>query len=814
MPETKIPKGLDLIKPTIVSLATEKKRTNTEHKKDYFLDKIKKTPESLLRAQTLEMPNDLVKPELSKNARVILKKRYLIRDTNGKATETAQDLYWRVASNISQADKLYDKNAKIIESAKKFYNLMAQAEFMPNSPCLRGAGREMQQLSACFVLPIEDSLESIITTLKHACFIFKTGGGCGYSFSRLRPQNDQISTTGNNAGGPVSFMRVYNAAIGEISQGGIRMGANMGMLRCDHPDIENFINAKSNMTAITNFNISVSATDDFMKAVEEGSDYDLINPRTGKIVESRNAREIFNKICENAWRNGDPGMIFIDRVNNSTSNPVKELGLVEATNPCGEQPLLPYESCVLGSINLSKFAKEGGMAWNQLREVIYTATHFLDNVIDMNIFIVPEIEQKTKGLRRIGLGVMGFADMLIKLGINYNSQPGVEMGEKVMEFINTEARAASQNLAKTRGAYPLFEKSDDFKRGDPALRNLARTTIAPTGTISVIADCSSGIEPIFALVHKRKSIWDKSGAKIELLVVDKNFEHIIKERGLDSQELMDEIAKTGSVAHSDKIPADIKNIFVVAHDLKPTDHIKIQAAFQKHTDNAISKTVNFPHSATVEDVKEAYLSSYRMGCKGITIYRDGSRDTQVLTVGSDQKPTETLVAPKVEPRERPDVVQGSTEKIATGMGNLFITINEDKEGLFEVFAQIGKSGGDAGALVEAIARLISIALRSRIPVDIIIEQLKGIRGSNPVWQNGELILSPPDALGKALERYLARQKELGLVFKQIKNQKSKIKNLFEKSSIKSTNLCPECGDILIYEEGCVKCPGCKLTKCG
>jgi ribonucleoside-diphosphate reductase alpha chain len=1035
----------------------------------------------------------------------------------------------------------------------------------------------------CFVLPIEDSLESILTSLKHACFIFKTGGGCGYSFSRLRPQNDKISTTGNNAGGPVSFLKVYNATIGEITQGGVRMGANMGMLRCDHPDIEKFIEVKNDNTSITNFNISVSATDEFMEAVEQGRDYELINPRNNKATKTVNAREIFNKIVENAWRNGDPGMIFLDRINDSTSNPVKSIGMIEATNPCltgdtwvttpegpfqiydlvgktrsllldgrfqatndkgffstgrkkiyeiqtergyslkatsnhliktikslsrhkaefewkpvdklkpndlvalsnnkdvnwrgkgsfgegyllgilfgdgalgkrnatisiwgdnkgsqavrreierwafrlphrsdfngfqrkikerpeyrlrlrsihllaerygftpgekkitpeiesagrsfyqgflrgffdasgsvqgtqrkdlsislaqsnletlqavqrmllrlgiastiykgrrpggkdklpdgiedykeyiikaqhklvitdsnlsvfasaigfseiekreklldrlslcqaslnrerfltkidkiiprgsqevfdvqvpkvnafsangmivhncGEQPLLPYESCVLGSINLAKFVSEGAISWSRLKKTVQTAMHLLDNIIDMNIYTIPEIEEISKGLRRTGLGVMGFADMLIKLGIPYNSAEGIEMGEKVMEFINTEAKIASQRLAEERGAYPYFKKSDDSKRGDSPLRNVARTTIAPTGTISVIGDCSSGIEPIYALVHKRKSIWDKKGPKVELLVIDKNFKRIIKERGLYDDELMERISASGSIAKIDSIPEQIRKVFVTAHDLSPIDHIKVQAAFQRHTDNAISKTINFPNSATVEDVKEAYLTAYRMGCKGITIYRDGSRDIQVLTVGDKGKAEIPAVPVKITPRERPEVVTGSTEKIRTGMGNLFITINEDREGLFEVFAQIGKSGGDAGALVEAIARLISISLRSRIPVDIIIEQLKGIRGSNPVWRNGELILSPPDAIGKALERYLAKQKELRLVWKDNKRKEAtnqpKITANIPSAQVQ-TNLCPECGDQMIYEEGCIKCPSCKLSKCG
>lgn len=1179
------------------------------------------------------------KINLSENALTVLKKRYLKKDEEGKVIETPEDLFRRVANNIAQADKLYGADEiGLKETEEEFYELLTSLKFLPNSPCLRGAGRELQQLSACFVLPIEDDMEAIFSTLKNAAMVHKTGGGTGFDFSRLRPKGDIIHSTGNATPGPMSFLRLYNAMAEEVTQGGVRMGANMGMLRADHPDIEDFISSKADLKSITNFNISISATDNFMKAVIEDAEYELINPRTKKPVKKVKARQVFDRACYYAWQNGDPGMIFIDKINNSSSNPTPKLGMIEATNPCvtgetlvstekglvkikdiaqdynqgglkictdnrtlalsgsfgfqnpvyslvktkpgvtfqkisaafrtgvkevwklttqsgleliatpdhkimtttgwkelkdlipgldkiliqpakgrlnqeinlpfaasnlklnlpqkwskelgqvigwlvgdgwlrdkdkncrvgftfsqedkkimdhlksilnnfygkeikeilrenkvyhlsyhskffvdffkklgvkswksinkevpesiftapeetvigflqglftadgtigyikdvnsyirltskslnllksvqllllnlgirariynrsrkeregfeyisksgekriykldgicfelsiskdavplflekigflenkhslkiekllsknyyhfpfvedikriefygkeevydltepvshsfianglvisncGEQPLLSYESCVLGSINLAKHLKDGEngrkeIDFNLLKDSTQKAIHFLDNVIDMNRYAVPEIEKMTKGLRRIGLGVMGFADMLVDLEIPYGSEESNVATEKVMKFINDTARDASRELAKSRGSYPFFKDSLDYEKGEPPIRNVARTTIAPTGTIAVIADCSSGIEPVFALVHRRRSIWKGQKAEVEMLVVDKKFEKVAREKGFYSQELMEKVAQKGSVQDLEEVPEEIKRIFVTAFNLTPKDHVLIQAAFQRHVDNAVSKTINFPHQATVEDVKEAYLLAYKTGCKGITVYRDGSRNYQVLEVGKKEKEKTTEenekaipVSHYLYPRERPEQVAGTTYKTRTSYGSLYVTINDDEEGKpFEIFAAMGKAGGFFAAKVEAISRMISLALRSGIPPSEVIDQLKGIRGPSPIWNEGELILSVPDAIAKILEKHLGRhQTKLALDFK--KEETENINPLPQVNSITKPDVsladlgeapgCPECGGPLTFQEGCLKCNSCGYSKCG
>lgn len=589
------------------------------------------------RQTSVFFPAHLPPARLDSNARTILERRYLRHDDNGIVCETPEELFWRVAWNIALADANYDSKANLQETAEVFYQLMAECRFLPNSPCLRGAGRELQQLFACFVLPIEDSLDSIFETLKTTALIHKTGGGTGFSFSRLRPRNAPVRTTAGSSSGPISFMRVFNAATSEITQGGVRLGANMGILRVDHPDIEEFIDCKLNDTAFTSFNISVAIHDAFVEAIEKNSDYDIINPQTNTVVGKKNARYIFEKIVQNAWKNGDPGIIFLDRINASESNMTPAIGAIESTNPCGEQPLLPYESCVLGSINLAKFATESGIEWDSLKKTVHDAIHFLDNVIDMNHYVIGKIEEVTKGMRRVGLGVMGFADMLITLSVPYNGPEAVDLAKKIMQFVDDEARAASEQLAITRGAFPFFEKSLYAEENRPKIRNVARTTIAPTGTISTIAGCSSGIEPIFALVHRRKSLWKQDGSTTELLVTNKQFEARAKAAGVYSEELMAKIFEKGSLQSIAEIPADLKRVFVTSHDIEPEAHINIQAAFQDHVNNAVSKTINFPHNATLEDVSKAYLLAYHRGCKGITIYRDGSRSVQVLTVGGSAK---------------------------------------------------------------------------------------------------------------------------------------------------------------------------------
>ncbi len=749
----------------------------------------------------------MVLANLTKNAITVLEKRYLKKDLQGNVIETPEEMFRRVANNIAQADCLYDQRCDLKSIEEDFYELLASLDFLPNSPTLMNAGRELQQLSACFVLPVGDSMEEIFDAVKQMALIQKSGGGTGFSFSRLRPKNDVVGSTKGVSSGPVSFMSVFDTATEAIKQGGTRRGANMGILRVDHPDIIEFIQCKDGENRFNNFNISVAATDEFMEALEMGKKYPLRNPRTKEIVRFVEAREIFEKMVYQAWKNGDPGIIFIDRINRD--NPTPEIGEIESTNPCGEQPLLPYESCNLGSINLSNMVRNGDIDWGKLGTVIERAVHFLDNVIDMNRYTLPQIEAMTKANRKIGLGVMGFADMLIKLGVPYNHQKAFDIGEKVMAFIQQRGRKASKELALKRGSFPNFERSV-LKKDWEAMRNATVTTIAPAGTISIIAGTSSGIEPIFALVFIRRVLDGK-----ELLEVNPFFEKYAKEEGFYSEELMKKIAQDGQIKDLKEIPDRIKDIFVTAHDISPEDHIRMQAAFQRYTDNAVSKTVNFPHDATVDDVARVYRLAYELGCKGVTIYRDRSREQQVLYKGSctDRGDIRQEKGPKI----RQDVIYGSTRKIRTGCGNLYVTINEDEEGnLFEIFNQIGKAGGCAASQSEAIGRLVSLAFRSGIEPENVIRQLKGISCHAPVWYKEGKILSCADAVAKAIEWHIQSKKENPKPSIEIFKMSTKGDSMVMKTVSPYENhrgACPECGGPLIYEEGCVKCL-CGYSDCG
>ena len=755
-----------------------------------------------------------IKPELSQNGKTVLAKRYFKKDSEGNPIEDENELFWRVSENIAQADKIYDKDANLDNIITEFYTVMANLDFLPNSPTLMNAGRPLQQLSACFVLPVEDSMESIFETLKHTALIHKSGGGTGFSFSRLRPSNDSVKSTNGVSSGPVSFMQVFNAATEAIKQGGTRRGANMGMLRVDHPDIMKFIVCKDKGESLNNFNISVAITKEFMSAVEDDEDYNLYNPRTKQVVGKLNAREVYNKIVDQAWKNGEPGIVFIDRMNDG--NPTIEMGEIESTNPCGEQPLLPYESCNLGSINLAHFVKDEEVDWVKLEKIVKLGVHFLDNVIDMNNYPITKIGEVTRSNRKIGLGIMGWADMLVQMGIPYNSPEAIILAEKVMSFIQTKSHQASEEIALNRGAFPNFKHSI-YKKGNP-IRNATTTTIAPTGTIGIISDASGGIEPIFALVYKRANCLDKH----EMFVVNPYFEKIAKGLGFYSKELMDKIAEQGTIKHMKEIPEKIRRVFVTAHDISPEDHIRMQGAFQKYTDNAVSKTVNFGHTATKEDVSKAYMLSYKLGCKGVTVYRDGSRDEQVLNLAKSGPKSDGQEINVIEkkPRQRPKKVTGSTLLMHTGCGKMYVTVNEDEEGAFEVFTQLGKSGGCTATQSEAISRLISLALRSRVDQQKIIEQLKGIRCPSPTLTEGGAILSCPDAIAKALESYSSEKENPGLFTDEQtfaddkKNAEPKVyKSKASGNSIGSCPQCPECGEMLEFAEGCVVCRSCGYSKC-
>lgn len=786
----------------------------------------------MTKTKTKELEKKKLKPKLSKNALKVLERRYLKKDDEGKVTETPEKMFRRVVTHVAKAEDKFGTPEELKEKAKDaFYEIMAKIEFLPNSPTFTGAGTRLGQMSACFVLPIEDDMYSILKTQLDMGMIHKSGGGTGFSFSRLRPRNDLIASTGGVSCGPLGFLQMYNDTTEQIKQGGTRRGANMGILRADHPDILEFIDYKKEEGELANFNLSVALSDKFIQAVKKDKTYKLVNPKNEKVTKKLKAKKVFDRIVNNAWRNGEPGIIFIDKID--AKNPTPQLGKIESTNPCGEQPLLPYESCNLGSINLAKFAtRDKKINWEKLDYVIRVAVRFLDNVIEMNDFPIPEIEVLTRKTRKIGLGVMGFADLLLQLEVPYNSEAGLGVGRKIMKFINKKALKYSIRLAKTRGPFPAYKDSVYDGPKTPAPRNSTQTTIAPTGTLSVIGTCSSGIEPIFAPVYT-KNILD--GAK--LLEVNPYFLWVAKKRGFYSKKLMERIAKAGSVQRFDEVPKDVKRVFVSARDITPEWHVKMQAAFQEYTDNAVSKTINFPKSATKDDVKRAYLLAYKLDCKGLTVYRDGSRKVQVLTTKKQSKKstkqkikTDPL---KIHPRKRPDVVKGFTYKIKTSYGNLYVTINEDEKGEpFEIFTHMGKSGGFFAAKAEAISRLVSLALRSGVSARDITSQIKGIRGPSPIWGEEGIVLSLPDAIGQILERHMKKKSgQMELKYKKKEENNFKPQKLIEEESSLLTKTetkkenpsiadiglapaCPECGSMLELGEGCFKCSSCGFSRCG
>lgn len=734
-----------------------------------------------------------ITPQLTKNAMTVLERRYLKRDKQGKVLESPAQMFQRVAETIAAADRHFDDKADISSVSEAFYRMMVQLEFLPNSPTLMNAGRELGQLSACFVLPVGDSMEEIFDAVKYTALIHKSGGGTGFSFSRLRPVNDIVLTTTGISSGPISFMRVFDVATETIKQGGTRRGANMGILRVDHPDIMDFIMCKHDKKQLNNFNLSVGLTEAFMKAVEKDENYNLINPRDGQIAGTLHAGKVFNRIITQAWENGEPGIVFLDRLNRD--NPTPHIGAIESTNPCGEQPLLPYESCNLGSINLGKMVQDGQVHWDRLREIVHLAVHFLDNVVEVNNYPLPQIAEMTLGNRKIGLGVMGWADMLIRLGIPYDSEDAIALAQKVMGFVNEQGRLASQALAKARGAFPNFKGSIyDIKDALP-MRNATVTTIAPTGTISIIANTSSGVEPLFAVSYVRQ-VMDKD----VLVEVHPDFEAIAKERGFYSAELMQRIAENGTLHHLNDVPEDIRALFVTAHDISPETHIRMQAAFQKHTDNAVSKTVNFSHGASINDVAKVYELAYQLDCKGVTIYRDGSRDQQVLSVGKKDEPVSPPAGIEEETttkRERPKVLKGWTYQMQTGCGPLYVTVNEDARGLFELFTTMGKAGGCAASQSEAIGRMVSLAWRSGIPVRQVVKQLKGISCHSPFGFGENKILSCADAVANAIQSHVTANG----------GQVEDVKRVFLKGA------CPDCGGIIEHEGGCVVCRVCGYSEC-
>jgi len=787
-----------------------------------------------------KIPKDLKKGVWTEQAVKVLEERYLKKDNNGKTIETPEEMCWRVSWEVASAEARWGKTKKeILETAKDYYNLLVKHEFLPNSPTLMNAGTGNNlQYSACFVIPVEDSIEGIFDALKYQALIHKTGGGTGFSFSRLRPHGSMVKTSSGTASGPVSFMRIFDAATNEVKQGGKRRGANMGILRVDHPDILEFIHCKEE-GGITNFNISVGITDKFIEAYKEGKDYELINPKTKEVSGKLSAKLVFDEIVKSAWKTGDPGVIFIDRMNEGTSNPVPLLGPIESTNPCGEVPLYPFDSCNLGSIFLNYFVRKDpeldsvSIDWEKLGEVTKKAIRFLDGVIEVNPYTLPQIRQTTLAIRRIGLGVGGWADLLVELGVPYDSEEALSLGEKLMSFVNEKAKEESYELAKERGPFPLWQES--IYKDEAPRRNSTVTTIAPTGTISIIAGASSGIEPLFAIAYEH-IVRDRHLDR-KLTFVNPKFEEVLKEKGVWSDEIKNKVAKEGVVRAIAEVPEDIRKIFGTAHEIDPIWHIKMQAAFQKYTENAVSKTINLKHGSKEEDIKNAYLSAWDIGCKGMTIFRDGSKSAQVLNLGLNDKKEKNGEIKEVfqEPLiTRPFRVSGSTYRITTPMGTAFITINEnERREPIELFVNIGKAGSDLAAMAEALGRTISTAFRFRgdLPpkerAKEIALQLSGIGGRRSVGFGPAKILSLPDAVSIALScHYSFKINGNGVLpsgtvstvrATQHQETGASLDPAAVAISLSETHIgdiCPSCGSsTLVYEEGCSKCHACGHSEC-
>ena len=771
------------------------------------------------------------RPDVSDNAKVVLEKRYYLKDSSGNTVEHSwSDVCRRVARAIAEAETLYDAGADVARWEEEFYRIMADLEFVPNSPTLMNAGTGAGTLSACFVIGLEDSMEGIMETAKETALVQKFGGGTGFALSKIRPKGAHISTTHGRACGPVAVLRHLSSVSTLVTQGGKRDGANMAVMDVHHPDIMDFITCKTHEGQIHNFNISVGASEEFMQAAARGEEFELRDPATGEVVGRLNAAEVFQHMIEGAWRNGEPGAIFLDRVNED--NPTPNIGRMTSTNPCGEQPLLPYESCNLGSINLSRFVIEVGrqptLDWDHLGRVSRVAARFLDNVIDANRYSVPEIERMTKLTRKTGLGVMGFADMLVNMAIPYNSQEGLDLGRAIMRFVRDEADAASEELAHERGVFPAYPGSSHQKQGR-LMRNACRLTVAPTGTISMIAGCSSGIEPLFSLCYRKHNILEGES----LLYIDSNFERMAVEDNFYGDELMEYLANGGSIQDRDDVPEWIKEVFVTSADISPQDHVRMQAAFQESVDAGISKTINFPNSATREDVRTAYLMAWELGCKGITVYRSGSREAEVLTsgasgsaafdapaaAGSEETPRGVLAVPMARPAQ----VQGVTDRVRTGHGNMYVTINSRDGQPFEVFSNLGKAGGCDSAQIEAITRLVSLALRSGIDPSHVVDQLQGITCC-PQWDDGVLVRSAPDAVAHVLSRHAVPADDRpaaltqGYANAEVAAPFAVQQGLFLKAEANGNGAngktnCPDCSGFLVHQEGCVSCPSCGYERC-